>query len=1072
MSLTSELRDAGSPVRAYLDGISPRLTGTRGNTQAAYAMAATLGLPELADRGPLIPVPRGVDAARSGTAFDIRTRLALDGFDLQISASAAGITELPRFIDEIENGLHRARILTEAFQVAEQLLSAPSDEAELDRASILLAHCEQIYRAGPEALSGSVGVSCDAVDDGLSFAASIDPLAIADIRSLLVANASQINAWRDRIADGDRFEPNPGFSGAMLLGGADGDWLVGDTLIDCKVYAELSIPKLRGFLRQLLGYVMLDLEDELAVRSVGIWLPRQGLMPIWSLERLLDGDPEELLPTLREGFVNATKRNQIAVHVPVSERRKLQLLADNRNTPHAMLLALALGDDTDLRFRVGRNPATPEDTLRTLAADRYARVREGVAMNPATPSEILSAFAQDTSLMVRRAAAANAGAWRQEATVSARSIETSSPVSPAATGTIADTHDLVAVAPGNPGALAPHAVQIRQDRDPADANLELLGQLVHLFIGNRLGWDPGLPLPQASRVWAAIADRRNDLPERLKNGLPIELKHLLMQDDQPAHIRHIVANNLPITDLAVREKLFTDSDAEIRWSALKRSLPVDDDAMSRTLSELAGSKSARLAFRTQGLTAYEKWRTPAEYNAQMLAVIASHPATPPAMLRELIHENSPEILTALAGNPTLDAVSVDLLAEKIQSVRSVEAREWFAGSQQMPDAVMERLARDRSVDVRLTVALNNTAPVPALQLLAEDKSQTIRVAVLANEALPGDLATKLAASLLTTASDLELLEALQAATSRGDLALPFTLVEEALDRLSKSRMREPNLRLEAAEDARTSATTLVRLAKSRDEELRCAVAAHSHTPVKILELLAQDEDAEVRKCAARNSNLPGDALNALFLDPDLDVRIAAFRNPVADTAEDTDPAQVGAVEITPKLTPPTVSELHEMAANKRAEVRAQVAYNPLATPDILTFLGGERRSKQVRRVVAANPNTPPEVLRLLAVENDAETQQAVAFNGATPIDLLADLAGRSSDLALLVALNPDAPTQILDALAEDRDPLIKFVAEGMLLERSSVDQVARPVVTPQIQDEVISRHSLSLEVGDSPKGRE
>lgn len=239
-------------------------------------MAATLGMVKVAASELITPLPLGVDATRSGTAFDIRTRIALGGFDVGTSASAAGVAELPHYIDKMDNGLHRARILTEAFQVAEELLASPSDEADLDRASILLAHCEQLHRDGPKVLDGAFGVACDDAEDGLSFAAALDPRALTDIRSLLVANTRQINSWRDRIAEGERFEPNPWFSGGMLLGGADGDWLVGDTLIDCKVYSELSIPTLRGFLRQLLGYVMLDLDDALSVRSVGVWLPGRG----------------------------------------------------------------------------------------------------------------------------------------------------------------------------------------------------------------------------------------------------------------------------------------------------------------------------------------------------------------------------------------------------------------------------------------------------------------------------------------------------------------------------------------------------------------------------------------------------------------------------------------------------------------------------------------------------------------------------------------------------------------------------------------------------------------------------
>lgn len=188
--------------------------------------------------------------------------------------------------------------------------------------------------------------------------------------------------------------------------------MIGETLIDCKVYGALTVPKLRNFMRQLLGYVMLDLDDSLGIRHVGIWLPRQRLTPRWSLTRLLGGDPEELLPSLRQGFIKATGKTQLAPHSPIPPRRKPQLLADNRHTPYRMLAELELHEDVDIRRRVGRNAVAPEATIRMLAGDARWRVREGVAMKEAAPEDVLEALARDRSIAVRRAVATNPGAPR------------------------------------------------------------------------------------------------------------------------------------------------------------------------------------------------------------------------------------------------------------------------------------------------------------------------------------------------------------------------------------------------------------------------------------------------------------------------------------------------------------------------------------------------------------------------------------------------------------------------------------------------------------------------------------
>jgi len=52
----------------------------------------------------------------------------------------------------------------------------------------------------------------------------------------------------------------------------------------------------------------------------------------------------------------------------------------------------------------------------------------------------------------------------------------------------------------------------------------------------------------------------------------------------------------------------------------------------------------------------------------------------------------------------------------------------------------------------------------------------------------------------------------------------------------------------------------------------------------------------------------------------------------------------------------------------------------------------------------------------------------VAFNGATtPAGILLDLAARNVDLALLIALNPDTPDELLGVLRNNAELLVRFV---------------------------------------------
>jgi|SRR5665213_374165 len=158
MSLTSLLRDPQSPVRVYLDGISPRLKASSGRSDGSRAAAEALCLSELTKSRPVVSPFPGADLPLSGTAFDFRARIELGGFDPRHSVAAAGIAQLADYVPFVENGPHRAKILTEAFAVAETLLREPFSDSDLDRAAILLAHCEQVARAGAKAMNGSVGL--------------------------------------------------------------------------------------------------------------------------------------------------------------------------------------------------------------------------------------------------------------------------------------------------------------------------------------------------------------------------------------------------------------------------------------------------------------------------------------------------------------------------------------------------------------------------------------------------------------------------------------------------------------------------------------------------------------------------------------------------------------------------------------------------------------------------------------------------------------------------------------------------------------------------------------------------
>lgn len=1067
MSLTDHLKDSGSPVRAYLERVSPRLEASAGNTGGARIAAGELGLPALVDADVVIPRATGLDGTLSGTAFDFRARIELGDFNPQGSAAAAGIARAAEYASWVENGHHRVAVLAESFDVAQALLRHPANDTDLDRASVLLAHCERVLRSGARALSGRTGKLLDNASDGPSFADQVSPMMVADIGSLVAAGRMQLEEWCGEIADGTDFASNPGFAGSELVGGADADWILGDTLIDCKVYNRLSVSELRGFLLQLLGYVMLDLDDRFGIRQVGIWLPRQGLMPTWSLTRLLSGDPDLLLPSLREGFVRATGNQQIALKEPVPKRHKHQILAENRHTHFEKLDKLALSEDPSIRSRVGRNTVTLEATVRALAADRAWSVRKGVAMNEAAPDDILLTLARDKSVAVRRAVAANPRAKHEVMKALASDPD-------ASVQWTARSNDKAVVLLSQPGARpsgvpAPAATIMRIDRAPVSpaSDVTWLCNFIMMINGASPLGGTQLPVPEASWRWGTMAKRDLGVPAWLRAGLPDDIASDLMGTDRPEKLRRAAAWQRPIDDHGIRDALLQDSDPTVRWRALCRTVHQVDDQLASLLTQLGTSRDARLRFRTHGSSDYKYMdrQDRARYNDEVLQVLASHRSTPPHVLTQLLASPSPAIRTHLLANPTLSTEDRSLLIEKMLKSRDAGSRVFLTELDDLSLDVLERLAADNDVDVRRAVARHERLPQSTMVALAADPGWEVRLEVLQNPSTPTELIAETATSVLRDAPDWRLPGVLAAVIDLASSEVPGGVIEEALVRLSKSRHRDPDVREVAASHERTPPAVLTRLARVADSYIQAAVAANPRTPVDALEKLSTDPDEYVRTrvsgneatppasiialshdasakvrqgIAARVSLVPG-VLERLLNDESREVRESALANPGAREVfhrrgESFHVAVAKSCEL-PAQMPTDRATLLEMAANSRAEVRLLVAFDPDADADILSFLGGERRSTLVRRAVAANPHSPANLLASLAEDSDEQVRQAVAFNGATPAGVLLDLAARSVDLALFVALNPDTPDEVLDVLTNDTEPLVRFVANGMSTRR-------------------------------------
>lgn len=78
---------------------------------------------------------------------------------------------------------------------------------------------------------------------------------------------------------------NPEFAGAEDVGGADGDFIADGCLWEIKTTKQSGAQGV--WLHQLLGYLLLDYEDEYAIDRAGVLLPRQNTRVSWPIGELI-----------------------------------------------------------------------------------------------------------------------------------------------------------------------------------------------------------------------------------------------------------------------------------------------------------------------------------------------------------------------------------------------------------------------------------------------------------------------------------------------------------------------------------------------------------------------------------------------------------------------------------------------------------------------------------------------------------------------------------------------------------------------------------------------------------------
>jgi hypothetical protein len=189
-------------------------------------------------------------------------------------------------------------------------LGAPGVEASLARSCWVISGWEACYRGGqlPADLA-AVHAQPDYTAADLRQVVT-EPVLAELVELVRVLHTSKtLSQWR-RLWDPP--DGPLGVSGPVFVPHwADGDLLVGDTLLDVKTVIRVDNPdRLARWLWQILGYAWLDTQDMYEIRSVGLYFARHGVTASWGLSAfesfLLGGTGRA--DAAREDFLSLARR--------------------------------------------------------------------------------------------------------------------------------------------------------------------------------------------------------------------------------------------------------------------------------------------------------------------------------------------------------------------------------------------------------------------------------------------------------------------------------------------------------------------------------------------------------------------------------------------------------------------------------------------------------------------------------------------------------------------------------------------------------------------------------------------
>ena len=284
MPLTTELSSSKSWVNQFF----------KRNLAGVVKFAQTEG-PRIKALETKVPTElKGRALTRVGTAIDYGIRLEMGLQPLESQVIAEGIFRMELF--GVENTPEERSRWAEELRLCLKPLDDNSSDEDRARSAILLAHLDAGFRSGGQWGGSMVDLAREVrhgwtLDNFLDVAAQKETAEVVELMRL-AREALSLEREQEAIL-------GPQFKGSKNVGGADADLILRTHLYDIKTTTN---PRngLPNTIRQLIGYVLLDWDDEYSIEGVGLYFSRQGQKVEWDLDELLASTATDSQANLRD----------------------------------------------------------------------------------------------------------------------------------------------------------------------------------------------------------------------------------------------------------------------------------------------------------------------------------------------------------------------------------------------------------------------------------------------------------------------------------------------------------------------------------------------------------------------------------------------------------------------------------------------------------------------------------------------------------------------------------------------------------------------------------------------------